>query len=132
MPTRACRASPRCCDGGDDDSRGLSDGGRSCFTSAVCSHGRMSNDDDIERLLREIDGVTGSSSAAQPPAKRQESAPAKTGEASGGEMTVVVISAVIGIAGLLLGFLPFVPGFWLGLGGFLGAFLGLTAYRRFS
>ncbi|MEI2641289.1 MAG: hypothetical protein U0R28_01620 [Candidatus Nanopelagicales bacterium] len=92
----------------------------------------MSNDDDIERLLREIDGVTGSSSAAQPPAKRQESAPAKTGEASGGEMTVVVISAVIGIAGLLLGFLPFVPGFWLGLGGFLGAFLGLTAYRRFS
>lgn len=89
----------------------------------------MSNDDDIERLLREIDGVTGS--PAQPPAKRQESAPA-TKESSGGEMTVLVISAVIGIVGLLLGFLPLVPGLWLGLGGFLGSFLGLTAYRRFG
>ena len=92
----------------------------------------MSNDDDIERLLREVEGVTGGGSSAQPPAKRQESAPAATASSGGGEMTVLVISAVIGIAGLLLGFLPLVPGLWLGLGGFLGSFLGLTAYRRFS
>lgn len=90
----------------------------------------MSDDDDIERLLREVEGVTGSGKAATPPAKRQESAPAKTGRT--GEGTVLVISAVIGVLGLILGFLPLVPDLWLGLGGFLGSWLGLTVYRRFS
>ena len=55
----------------------------------------MSNDDDIERLLREIDGVTGSGPTAQPPAKRPESAPVKAESridlqqvrVSGGEVT---------------------------------------------
>lgn len=91
----------------------------------------MSNDDDIERLLREIDGVTGAGPSAQPPAKRPESAPVPAAS-GGGEGTILVISAVIGVIGLLLGFLPLVPGIWLGLGGFLGSFIGLNLYRRFG
>lgn len=90
----------------------------------------MSNDDDIERLLREIEGVT-ASPAAQPPAKRPESAPATT-EKSAGQGMVLAISAVIGIIGFLLGFLPLVPGLWLGLSGFVGSYLGVTIYRRFG
>jgi uncharacterized membrane protein YfcA len=92
----------------------------------------MSNDDDIERLLREVEGVTGGGgSTAQPPAKRPEAAPATT-PSSGGSGTALVISAVIGIIGLLLGFLPLVPDLWLGLAAFLGSWAGLTVYRRFS
>lgn len=90
----------------------------------------MSNDDEIERLLREVEGVT-SGKPAQPPAKRQESAPATTG-GRGGTGVVLAISAVIGIVGLLLGFLPLVPDLWLGLAAFLGSWAGLTVYRRFS
>ncbi len=44
----------------------------------------------------------------------------------------LVFSAVIGIVGLLLGFLPWVPGIWLGLGGFAGSYLALTLGRRFG
>lgn len=87
----------------------------------------MSDNDDIEKLLREIDGVTG----AQPPAPQQEKAPA-TSPGSTGQGAVLVISAVLGIVGLLLGFLPMVPGLWLGLGAFVGSYLGLTIGRRFS
>jgi hypothetical protein len=90
----------------------------------------MSSDDDIERLLREVEGAT-SGSTAQPPAKRPEAAPVPASSNGGGGM-VLVISAVIGIIGVLLGFLPLVPAWWLGLGGFLGSWLGLTVYRRFS
>lgn len=94
------------------------------------SHGVMSNDDEIERLLREVEGVTGGGTA-QPPATRPESAPAKASGGPGQGM-VLAISAAIGVLGLVLGFLPLVPNVWLGLGGFLGAWLGLTVYRRFS
>jgi hypothetical protein len=92
----------------------------------------MSNDDEIERLLREVEGVTSGGSTAQPPAKRQESAPATTSAGRGGTGVVLAISAVIGIVGLLLGFLPLVPDLWLGLAAFLGSWAGLTVYRRFS
>lgn len=91
----------------------------------------MSNDDDIERLLREVEGVTGGGSSAGPsPAKRQENLPEK--RAGGSEPMILVISAVIGIVGWLLGFLPFVNGLWLGIGGFLGAFIALNIGRRLS
>ena len=91
--------------------------------------GRMSNDDDIERLLREVEGVTGGGTGqAATPAKRQENLPEK--RSGGGEPMILVISAVIGIVGWLLGFLPFVNGMWLGIGGFLGAFIALNIGRR--
>ena len=92
------------------------------------------DDDDYEKLLREIDGVTGSGatgSGAQPPAKRQESLPETTGR-GGGQAMALVVSAVIGLAGVLLGWLPGVPGLWLGLGGFLGAYIAFTVSRRFG
>lgn len=88
----------------------------------------MSDNDDIEKLLREIDGVAGSGS--QPPAKRPESSPVTRQTSSSGQGMALAISAVIGIVGLLLGFLPWVPGIWLGLGGFLGSYIGLTIGRR--
>jgi len=86
----------------------------------------MSDNDDIERLLREIDGATASS---QPPARRQENLPAETSSSSGMGVALVV-SAVVGVVGLLLGALPWVPGFWLGVGGFFGALIGFLLGRR--
>ena len=87
----------------------------------------MSDNDDIERLLREIDGATSSS---PPPARREENLPAKTSGSSSGIGVALVVSAVVGVVGLLLGALPWVPGFWLGVGGFFGAFLGFLLGRR--
>jgi hypothetical protein len=89
----------------------------------------MSNDDDIERLLREINATTGSQPSAQPPARRENAEVAKTGSS---QAVALVFSAVIGVVGLLLGFLPWVPGIWLGLGGFAGSYLALTVGRRFG
>jgi uncharacterized membrane protein YfcA len=91
-------------------------------------------DDDFERLLREIDGVTGSGTAgpgAQPPAKRQESLP-ETRIGGSGQAMALAVSAVIGVVGVLLGWLPGVPGLWLGLGGFLGAYIAFTISRRYG
>ncbi|HQR80513.1 MAG TPA: hypothetical protein PLT68_09865 [Actinomycetota bacterium] len=87
----------------------------------------MSDNDDIERLLREVDGVTG----ARPPAARSENAPQKSSRSTS-QGAVLAISAVLGVVGLLLGFLPMVPGLWLGLGAFLGSYLGLTIGGRFG
>ena len=83
-------------------------------------------DDDIEKLLREVDSATG----AKPPATqaKDERVPAK--HSGSGQGSALAIAAVIGVVGLLLGFLPMVPGIWLGLGGFLGAYIGLTVGRR--
>lgn len=93
----------------------------------------MSDNDDIEKLLREIDGVTGgSTSGAQPPARRQDAEVQKSDESSGGTGLAIVVAAVVGVIGLVLGVLPWVPGFWLGLGGFLGAFIGVLLGRRFG
>lgn len=100
--------------------------------ASVWSYGGMSNDDDIERLLREVEGATGGgASQAATPAKRQENLPEKR-SGGGSEPMFLVISAVIGILGWLLGFLPFVNGTWLGIGGFLGAFVALNIGRRLS
>lgn len=90
----------------------------------------MSDNDDIEKLLREIDGVTGSTAGAQPPARRPEAAPPAPAGKQRGQGMALAVSAVIGVVGLLLGFLPWVPGFWLGLGGFLGSYIALTIGRR--
>ncbi len=92
----------------------------------------MSNDDDIERLLREVDSMTsGATPASQPPATRPAAEVAKS-SSGGSEPMILVISAVIGIVGWLLGFLPFVNGVWMGIGGFLGAFIGMNIARRLS
>lgn len=89
----------------------------------------MSNDDDIERLLREVDSLTNTN--AQPPATRPSAEVEKKSE-GGSEPMFLVISAVIGIVGWVLGFLPFVNGVWMGIGGFLGAFIALNIGRRLS
>lgn len=87
----------------------------------------MSNDDDIEKLLREVDGLT----SAQPPSARADSpAPSQKPPTSRSGGIDLAIAAVIGVAGLLLGFLPLVPDFWLGLGGFLGAYVALFIKGR--
>jgi hypothetical protein len=96
----------------------------------------MSDNDDIERLLREIDATT-AGSGAQPPAPRQESSPETTPEKSkGGGGAGLAVSAVIGVVGLILGsilgFLPYINGISLGLGGFLGAYIAWTLGRRFG
>lgn len=96
----------------------------------MCSDGDMSDNDDIEKLLREIDGVT---SGAQPPARRPDASVEKAEESSsGGTGMALAVAAVVGVVGLVLGFLPWVPGIWLGLGGFVGAFIGVLLGRRFS
>ena len=101
----------------------------------VCSDGRMSDNDDIERLLREID-ATSNPPSAQPPARRQESSPATSEKTSKGAGTGVAVAAVIGVVGLvlgtILGFLPYINGISLGLGGFLGAYIAWTLGRRFG
>jgi hypothetical protein len=89
----------------------------------------MSDNDDIEKLLREIDGVT---CGAQPPAQRPEAAVEKADGSSSGTGMALAVAAVVGVVGLVLGFLPWVPGIWLGLGGFFGAFIGVLLGRRFS
>lgn len=95
----------------------------------------MSDNDDIERLLREIDADTGST-GAQPPAKRPESSPAVTPKESKGSGSALAVSGVIGVVGLvlgsILGFLPYINGISLGLGGFLGAWIAWTLSRRFG
>ncbi len=99
----------------------------------------MSDNDDIEKLLREIDGVTGgagSTGGAQPPARRPDAEVQKSDESSGGTGLAIVVAAVVGVIGLVLGaVLTWVPGIGpvgLGLGGFLGAFIGVLLGRRFG
>ncbi len=93
----------------------------------------MSDNDDIEKLLREIDGVTGNTQPqAQPPARRQDASVEKADGSSSGTGLALAVAAAVGVIGLVLGFLPWVPGIWLGLGGFLGAFIGVLLGRRFG
>lgn len=100
----------------------------------MCSDGGMSDNDDIERLLREIDATSGGT-PAQPPARRPESSPVPTDRESKGG-SALAVAAVIGVVGLvlgsILGFLPYINGIPLGLGGFLGAWIAWTLSRRFG
>lgn len=93
----------------------------------VCFHGGMA-DDDIEKLLREVNSATG----AQPPAKQDSGASVPAKRRGPGQAGALAIAAVIGVAGYLLGLLPWIPGLWFGLGGFLGAYIALMVGRRFS
>lgn len=86
-------------------------------------------DDDIERLLREVDALT-NSGKAQPPATKPEKAgpPAESGDGSSRRGAWVAASAVGGglfglIAGTLLWFLPWISGMSTALGAALGAAL---------
>ncbi len=85
-------------------------------------------DDDIERLLHEVNalntGATGSNTG-NVPAKATPSAPAKQEASSaGGRLAFAVGSgAVLGVAGWLGGLLmPFVGSFSAGVGAAFGAF----------
>lgn len=104
----------------------------------------MSDDDDIERLLREVDALTGDQPAAgQPTGKDVVRSPSKQPVAgqpaavdrSGGsqQARIVLVSGVIGVALFLITlFVPFVPELWPAVGGFIGAWLALTLGRRFT
>jgi len=83
-------------------------------------------DDDIERLLREIN-TTNAGGSAQPPATRETkgSSPASTsGGRAGGRVAFAVGSGVVlGAAGWFGGLLmPFVGSFSAGVGAAFGAF----------
>lgn len=98
----------------------------------------MSGDDEIERLLREVDAMN-SGKKAQPPARTDQSgaAPADDGLSPVGTGLVagVVSGVVVGGATLLFWLVPFVPGpnpVSVGAGAFVGAFLTGTvlSWRR--
>ncbi len=83
-------------------------------------------DDDIERLLREVDSVNTSSAPATSPGKSPTRVPAPQGEASaGGRLAFAVGSGVVlGAAGWVGGLLmPFVGSFSAGVGAAFGAFV---------
>lgn len=83
-------------------------------------------DDDIERLLREVNAMH--SPAGQPPARTSASEPAKreeqSGGGAGGRLAFAVGSGVVlGAAGWFGGLLmPFVGSFSMGVGAAFGAF----------
>jgi hypothetical protein len=90
----------------------------------------MANDDDIERLLREVEALESGGRAAKPPAKAQSREVAKTDSDEGGRGRTgwALVAAAGGgaagfIIGTLLGFLPLVDGLSTGLGAAVGAFL---------
>jgi hypothetical protein len=87
-------------------------------------------EDEIERLLREINATTGST-PAQPPATKPSAEVAKPDErASGGRLAFAVIAGV-GLGGLTFVFsllTPFTDNFWTAAGAAGGAFVtGLVA-----
>ena len=83
-------------------------------------------DDDIERLLREVNAMN--APAGQPPARRESREPAKqdgdSGGGKGGRLAFAIGSGVvIGAAGWFGGLLmPFVGSFSAGVGAAFGAF----------
>jgi hypothetical protein len=89
----------------------------------------MASDDDIERLLREVEALESGPSKAQPPVPAQSREPAKqqsASESGGGRTSWALIAAAGGgaagfIIGTLLGFLPLVDGLSTGLGAAIGA-----------
>ncbi len=90
----------------------------------------MASDDDIERLLREVEALESGARKAQPPAKAQPKEVAQQDdEAGGGGRTGWALIAAAGggaagfIIGTLLGFLPLIDGLSTGVGAAVGAFL---------
>lgn len=83
-------------------------------------------DDDIERLLREVNAMN--APAGQPPARKADNVPAKpdddSGGGAGGRLAFAIGSGVvIGAAGWFVGLLmPFVGSFSAGVGAAFGAF----------
>ena len=100
----------------------------------------MADNDDIERILREIDAMDGKK--PPPPAKKPKGEVAPTDDSGGGSrLTWALMTAAGGgvfglIIGTILGFLPWVSTFSTGVGAAIGgAAVGLvsgppTWYRK--
>jgi len=96
-----------------------------------------SDDDEIARLLREVDAVTGTGAAPSEPVQREQSGKARSGKevvttadgAGMGARTKWVGIAAAGsglvgfVGGTVLAFLPFVDGFSTAIGAAAGAAL---------
>ena len=79
-------------------------------------------DDDIERLLREVAGVTGSGTPA--PLPTSASPPARSGSIRGRLGFAIVTGAVLGVGGWFVGLiLPFLGAGSMGFGAAFGAFV---------
>lgn len=88
-------------------------------------HTEQMADDDIERLLREVNAMN---SPAGQPAKAPQNTPARATESSGGAGGRIVFAvgsgAVLGVAGWFGGLImPFVGSFSAGVGAAFGAFV---------
>jgi hypothetical protein len=95
----------------------------------------MSGDDELERLLREVDATLSGpakvpatqGSAPSAPAPREGAAPEPRGRIATGLRTGVVAGAVcgagVGVTTFLFSWLPFVNPVSSGTGAFVGAFL---------
>ncbi len=81
-------------------------------------------DDDIERLLREVNALNGPSQVPAPPAAASSVPAKKETSSAGGRLAFAVGSgAVLGAAGWFGGLLmPFVGSFSAGVGAAFGAF----------
>ena len=79
-------------------------------------------DDDIERLLREVAGVTGSGTPAPPPTSA--SPPARMGSIRGRVVFAIGAGVVMGVGGWFVGLiLPFLGAGSMGTGAALGSFV---------
>ncbi|NQW72611.1 MAG: hypothetical protein HQ453_07760 [Actinobacteria bacterium] len=79
-------------------------------------------DDDIERLLREVAGVTGSGTPA--PLPTRASTPARVGSAKGRVVFAIGAGVVMGVGGWFVGLvLPFLGAGSMGVGAALGSFV---------
>ena len=79
-------------------------------------------DDDIERLLREVAGVTGSGTPA--PLPTSASPPARMGSIRGRVVFAIGAGVVLGVGGWFVGLvLPFLGAGSLGFGAAFGAFV---------
>ena len=88
----------------------------------------MSGDDDIEKLLRDVNSSLSGTSGAQPPATRSSGEAAQPGRVGRalrtGLVSGVVCGAGVGTLTFLFQWLPLVDNPWSsGAGAFIGAFL---------
>lgn len=96
----------------------------------------MANDDDIERLLREVEALEGGRPQAQPPAQAANDVarqPADEGEKRSSRVTWTGVSAIGGgvfglVTGTVLFFVPWVDPMSTGIGAAVGgAIIGLVS-----